>query len=282
MSRDSRIGVETGIAIAVKMRASSREGTVKHLLSSIALIALVFGIAGSARAQEEISLLALQPTPIRSSIDKLIPGFEAKTGYKVKVTYGSGTGTKQQAAKGEPFDVYLILPPYPDALASGNLVTSSKTTLANFILAVAVKKGAPKPDISSPAAVKSLLLNAKAVSAVDPAQGSAGIPVGPMLQKLGIAEQVQPKLKLVRGGPLAQTAVANGESDLCLLYLGDMENPGIDVVGPLSTKIANPTPIVGFVSTHAKNPKAAKALLAYLSSRSTSSVYKATGLQPVR
>src|SRR4051812_24332013 len=68
----------------------------------------------------------------QEAFEKIVPGFEAKAGYKVKMTIGTGVGTKEQAAKGEPFDVFVILPPYQNAVDSGNLVRESKTTLAGF------------------------------------------------------------------------------------------------------------------------------------------------------
>src|SRR5439155_1584138 len=84
-------------------------------------------------------------------IEQLIPGFEHKTGIKVNATFGSGLGTKQQVARGEAFDIPVIQPPYPEVLASGYVVVKSARTLASVSVGVAVRKGAPKPDISTPA-----------------------------------------------------------------------------------------------------------------------------------
>jgi molybdate transport system substrate-binding protein len=251
---------------------------VKYLHSSVLVVALALGGSTSACAQGEISLLA--PQPLKASLDKLIPGFETKTGYKVKMTIGSGLGTKQQVARGEAFDVPVILPPYPEALASGNVVTTSGTTLASLIMAVGVQKGAPRPDISTPEAVKGMLFAAKSISFVDPKVGSAGLPVVDMLNKLGIAEQLQARLKIGATGGVVQNLVAKGDAEICLLYLSDIRNPGIDVVGPVPQEIANPTNLVAFVSTRAKNPAAAQALLDYLSSPEAEAVYKAEGMQP--
>ncbi|HEV2202607.1 MAG TPA: molybdate ABC transporter substrate-binding protein [Bryobacteraceae bacterium] len=251
---------------------------MKNLHSALIAAALLLGGATIACAQGEIAFLT--PQPLKASLDKLIPGFEAKTGYKVKMTVGSGLGTKQQVARGEPFDVPIILPPYQEALASGNVVTSSATTLASLIMAVGVRKEAPKPDISTPDAVKRTLLAAKSISYVDPTIGSAGLPVVEMLKKLGLTEQLQPKIKIGMTGGVVQNLVAKGEAEICLLYLSDIRNPGIDVVGPVPQQIATPTNLVGFVSTHAKDPAAAKALLDYLTSPDAEKVYKAEGMQP--
>ncbi len=135
-----------------------KEQSVKYLLSLIAVGALLLGISSSACAQTEVSLLV--PNPFRGSLDKLVPGFESKTGYKVTVTHGRGLGTREQVARGEMFDVSILLPPYPEALASGNIDPQSATTLARLTLAVGVKKGAPQPDISTAGALKQALLAA--------------------------------------------------------------------------------------------------------------------------
>ena len=100
------------------------------------------------------------------------------------------------------------------------------------------------------------------------------------LKKLGIEEQMQPKIKLVRGGNISQEDVAKGDIDMCLLYLGDVENPGVDVVGPLPAKASVLTDVVGVISAKPSDPKAAKALLDYLASPEATAVYKTTGLQP--
>ena len=251
---------------------------MKYLHSSVVVVGLVLGNSYVARAQGEITFLA--PQPLKASLDKLIPSFEAKTGYKVKMTVGSGLGTKQQVARGEAFDVPVILPPYAEALASGNVVANSATTLASLILAVGVRKGAPKPDISTPEAVKRMLLEAKSVSYVDPTVGSAGLPVVETLKRLGIVEQMQAKIRIGATGGVVQNLVAKGDAEICLLYLSDMRNPGIDVVGPVPRPISSPTNLVGFVSTHAKDPTAAKALLDYLSSPGAETIYAAEGMQP--
>ena len=254
---------------------------MKFLLSSAAVVALVLGNAYSARAQSEVTLVA--PGGIRTAIEQLIPSFEHKTGHKVKATFGSGLGTKQQVVRGEAFDVPIVQPPYPEVLASGNVVASSATPLASVSVGVAVRQGAPKPDISTPEAVKRMLLAAGSVSYPDAAGGAAaGVSFNETLQKLGIAEQMEPKLKRARGGAGAMAMVAKGEAAVGLTFLSEMNEPGIDVVGPLPREISTPTSLVGFVSAHAKDPAAAKALLDYLSSPEAATVYKAQGMQPGR
>ncbi len=257
---------------------------MKHLRTTLLSVALVLGTASAAliqpaMAQQEITIIA--PGGAVPPIKALIPGFESMTGYKVKLTSGSGLGTKKQITAGDPFDVSVLQPPFPEVLASGNVVVTSQTPLASVAVGVAVKKGAPEPDISTPAAVKKLLLSVKSFAYPDSAGGAAaGVSFDKTLQQLGIMDQVKSKIVRAQGGAGAMDAAAKGQVDIGLTYLSEMDNPGIDIVGPLPASISPPTQLVAFVGAKAKDPKAAKALVDYLSSPAAASAYKAVGLVP--
>ena len=259
---------------------------MKYLFSSIVIAALLLGNAYPARAQTEITLLA--PGPLgRETMDKLIAGFESKTGDQVKVTYGQGSrdtppyGTKQLVARGQALDVSIIFAPYPQAVASGNIDPKSATLLARLLLGITVKKGALKPDISTPAAAKKTLLAAKSIVIVDPAQGTLGGEAMDTLKKLGLSDQLKAKIKTVGGSPEAEAMVARGEVELFIgPQASDKLRDGVDLVGALPRGAATPVDAVGYVSTKAKDPKAAKALLTYLRSPEAEAAYKASGMEP--
>jgi molybdate transport system substrate-binding protein len=262
---------------------------MRRILPAAVAVAIWMSIACSTRAQTEVTLIA--PGGIRTAVEQLIPGFEQKTGYKVSATFRSGGGTTQQVVRGDPFDVPIVQPPYPDVLASGNVVESTATPLASVAVGVAVKKGAPKPDISTPEAVKKMLLSAKSIAIPDAALGAAaGVSINDMLKRMGIDDQVEPKLQRVRGngpngsggGILVASMVAKGEVELAMTFFSEMNDPGVDLVGMLPKEVSPRTALVGFVSSHAKNPEAAKALLQYLSSPDAAKVYKAVGMEPSR
>ena len=254
---------------------------MRRIIPALAGLALILAISSSARAQGEITLLS--PMPIQESMEKLVAAFQAKTGMHVKATYGSGLGTRKQVASGQALDVSVLFAPFPDALATGNIVPTSATVIARLRLGIAVKKGAPKPDISTPQAVKQMLINAKSVVAIDPNQGSAGAVTIATLDKLGIADQVKPKITWVRGAGAVQDAVAKGTAEIALgPYLSEMDNPGIDIVGALPPDASPPVDITGFIATNAKDPKAAKQLLDYLASPEAAEIYKEGRIFPVR
>ena len=252
---------------------------MKNLLAlTIATVAVTVG----ATAQDkEVTLIA--PGGIRAAVEQMIPAFEKKSGYKVKATFGSGLGTKKQVAEGGAFDVPIVQPPYPEVIASGNVIADSAKPLATISVGIAVRKGMPKPDISTPDAVKKTLLAAKSVSFPNPAGGAAaGVSFMETLNKLGIADQMKAALKPAQGGAGAMAMVAKGESEIGLTFLSEMEDPGIDVVGALPKQISQPTSLVGFISAHAKNPDAAKHLPDYLASKDAAAVYKAQRMHPGR
>ena len=131
---------------------------------SITVVALALSAASAALA-DEVTLIA--PGGMRCAVDRMTPEFERKTGHTIKATIGSGGATHQQVVRGELFDVPIVQPPYQDVLASGNVVASSETPLATVPLVVVVRKGSPKPDISTTDAVRRMLLSAKSLSYPD-------------------------------------------------------------------------------------------------------------------
>jgi molybdate transport system substrate-binding protein len=257
---------------------------MKHLLSSAALVlasGLILCSSQSAWA-EEVTLVA--PGGMRCPIDRMTPDFERKTGHVLKATIGAGGATHQQVVRGAPFDVPVVQPPYQDVIASGNVIPGTETPLATVAIVVVVRKGEPKPDISTPDAVKRMLLAAKAISYPDGAGGlggAAGVSFDDTQKKLGILEEMKPKVKRVQGVSLMQL-LTRGDIDVAVTFASEVNDPGVDVVGALPRAISTPTALVGFISSHAKAPDAAKALLTYLSSTDAAMAYRACAMQPGR
>jgi len=256
------------------------EEAVKYLLLAAVLAAVLFAPLNT--LAQEVTLVA--PGGMRCPIDRMTPDFERKIGRTVKATIGSGGATHQQVVRGEPFDVPIVQPPYQDVLASGNVVASSETPLATVPMMVVVKKGNPKPDISTPEAVKRMLLAAKFISYPDGANGlggAAGVSFDATQNKLGIFDEMKPKIKRIQGVSLMKL-VTNGDIDLAVSFASEINDPGVDVVGQLPKEISTPTGLVGFVSSHANSPDAAKALLSYISSPDAAAAYQACGMKPGR
>ena len=255
--------------------------SIRYIVALVSVLGLIVGIAFKTNAQAQLTLLS--PNPIEATINKLTADFEKKSGVHVNVTYGTGVSTRKTVASGQALDVSLLFSPFPEALKTGNIDPKSATVIARLRLALAVKKGAPKPDISNTEAVKRTLRNAKSIISVDPEQGSVGGAVLMTLDKLGLTQELKPKIKWVATGGIVQDAVAKGEYELALgPYLSDMRNPGLDVVGALPPEASYQVDLTGFLSTSVKDPKAARALLDYLKSPEVAPVYESAKIFPVR
>ena len=262
------------------MTRAMRMAAVAALVSMAAPMARPAQDAGTQSEKGELTLIAI--ASIREAGERLLPEFERQTGFKVKATWGSGGTARQQVMRDETFDVVVMHPPYQDVIASGNVIASSRTELASVALGVAVRQGAPKPDISTPEAVKNMLLAAKSITFGNAAGGSAaGASAEEMLKKLGITDQVQSKVKLPsRGTGGSMHLLVTGDAEIGMAFLSEMQEPGIDIVGPVPASASLPTGLVGFVATHAKDPAAAKALLGYLASPKAEAMYKAQHMIP--
>jgi molybdate transport system substrate-binding protein len=251
-------------------------------LSILAIVfVILFGSCVGLRAQTQLTLLS--PNPITEPLEKIVTNFQNKTGIPVKITYGTGVSTKKTVETGGALDVTLLFAPFPEALKTGNIVPGSATVVARLRLGIGVKKGAPKPDISSAAAVKQTLLNAKSIMAIDPTQGSAGGVAVATLEKLGIADALKGKVDWVRNAGMVQDAVAKGEAEIALgPYYSEMRNAGLDVVGALPPDASTPVDITGFLSTSVKDKQAAQALLDYMRGSEAAAIWEEAKVFPAR
>ena len=175
----------------------------------------------------------------------------------------------------------IITPAVVDDLAKkGRIVPGSRIDLAKVGMGVAIKEGAPAPDIGTVDAFKRTLLAAKSVAYIDPkAGGSSGIYFAKLLDRLGIADQVRPKAKLKAGGYVAEL-VANGEAEIAIHQSSEIAPvKGVTLAGPLPAEIQNTTVYAGGIGAAAKDAAAAKALVAFLAGPAIDPILKSKGMQ---
>ena len=228
-------------------------------------------------------IILTAPAAVKSAFDDMVPAFEKKTGHKVKFKAASAMGMNKLILSGLTVDVPVVQAPYTEILASGRVVPGSAITLATVQLAIAIKKGAPKPDISTAEALKKTLLNAKSIGSQNADKGaSAPVVFDKVLEKLGIAAQVQPKIRLAKQGDSVMLMLAKGEVDFGITFTSEITHSDVELGGVFPNQLAPPVSFVGFVSSHALDPVASKALLDYLASPANAAVYRAHGMQPGR
>lgn len=211
----------------------------------------------------------------------LAPVFEQRTGHKLSIDNDTAGALQKRIAGGEAFDLVVLTPAAIEQLAAaGQVSAGSAVRLARVAIGVAVKQGAPVPDISSVAAFRQALLDARAVAYIDPAAGgSSGVYLSQLFVKMGIAPQIQAKAVLVPGGLVAQRLVS-GEADLAVHQVSEiLAVPGATLVGPIPPEVQNYTVYAGAVGAAARDAAAAQAFLALLGSAEARAVLAQKGMQ---
>ncbi|MFY9882197.1 MAG: substrate-binding domain-containing protein [Pseudolabrys sp.] len=224
-------------------------------------------------------ITVLASNGVKAAVVELIPQFENETGHKLKFTWGASNLLTKQVESGEAFDVVIVTPSLIKGLVQqGKVVDGSAVNLARVGLGVAVKQGAPKPDISTVEAFKSTMLNAKAIAYTT--AGQSGLHFISVTEKLGIADQVKAKGKTIPGGAAAEFIV-KGEADTAVQLIPELASvPGVEVVGPFPAELQNYIVLTGGVGTNAKDKVGAQALIKYLTTPAAISVIKAKGMEP--
>jgi molybdate transport system substrate-binding protein len=212
---------------------------------------------------------------IATVLEKIGPEFERTTGHKLDVVSGFGPAFVRQINAGDPFDVFVSIPATIDAVfKDGKLLTDSRTNLVRSGTGVAVRAGAPKPDISSVDAFKQALLNAKSIGYLP----TAGVPQ--LVERLGIADAIKSKVT-IPSTDIVSELVSKGELELGVVVMTQiLTTPGVELVGPLPPEIQFYVVFVGGISANSKAPDAARALLRFLTGPAAVPVIKAQGMEP--
>jgi len=243
--------------------------------SIFAAIGFAVTLAWGAQAAE---IKVLSSNAVKTVLEELGPRFEKATEHKLVITFSSAAALKSNIEKGEAFDLAILTASAADDLIrQGKLAAATRTDLVRSGAGVAIRKGAPKPDISTTDAFKRTLLNAKSIGYVE--QGATGLYLKGLLERLGIAEELKPKTKLLATG--AAEAVANGEVEIGMTQISEiLPYAEAQLAGPLPPEIQLYTVFPAAISASAKEPEAAKALIKFLTSPAAASVIKAKGMEP--
>jgi len=212
-------------------------------------------------------------------MEELLPAFERASGHKVSISYDTAILTLSRIKGGETADLVILNAPAIDELTKqGRIAAGSRRTLARCGVGIAVRAGAPKPEISSVEAFKRALLDAKSIAHTE--AGASGIHFLGLIERLGIAAQVKAKAR-TRPGGLIGKLVASGEAELAVQQIPElMAVAGIDLVGPLPHELQVISTITAAVFEDARQPDAAQALLEFLATPAAALVFKAHGLEP--
>ncbi|MBI4274409.1 MAG: molybdate ABC transporter substrate-binding protein [Rhizobiales bacterium] len=242
--------------------------------STIASGLLIGLIQGNPVTAAEIKVLCTQA--LRTSVTELAPRFERATGHKVDVSVAPSGKLVARVRDGEQADFLIANAPNIDGLQKDGKISGTRIDLARAQVGLAVRIGAPKPDISSPEAVKRALLAAKAVAYV--AGGLSGNIFEAALDKLGIAHEIKAKAK---AGAPAAGFVARGEADIAAQQISELiAVQGVELVGPLPAELGGTTQFSMGLLASAKERSTAEAFMKFLRSEEAAGVIKAKGLTP--
>jgi molybdate transport system substrate-binding protein len=251
----------------------------RSLALGLAGALLLAGSAGAAEVRVMIS------GGLTAAYKELVPEFERLTGNKVLTAYGPSMGTTANAIpirleRGEPVDV-LIMVGYAlgDLVKQGKVVADSRVDLTKSLIGIAVKSGAPKPDIGSAEALKHALLAAKSIAYSDSA---SGVYVSTeMFAKLGIADEMKDKARKIPATPVGEI-VARGDSEIGFQQISELlPVAGVDIVGPLPPELQKITVFSAGIATVSKEPDAGKALIKFLASPAASAAIVKSGMEPI-
>jgi molybdate transport system substrate-binding protein len=256
----------------------------KRWLVAAASIAFMFLVVLGIKA-EAAEIKVLSAFGMQSVLEDLGPKFERTAGHKLALTFATGGATVKRVQGGEAFDVVITLRPGIDNLVKeGKAPADNVTPLASAGISVAIRKGARKPDISSPDALKRTLLAARSISYVDPASGGAsGIHFAKVLDRLGIANEMKSKTVFPNPKTPAEVGalVAKGEAEIGVHIIQElMPVAGIDIVGPLPGDLQNTIVFAAAIMGSANDAEASKALVNFLRTPEAAAVIKAKGMEP--
>ncbi len=258
----------------------------RHRLTAAArraglLVTALFLIAPRAAPAAEIKVLAAGA--VRAALQEITPAFERSEHHRLVLTYGTAGTLSSQLANGASADV-VILPAegVAQAEAHGWVQRGTRRNLVHVGIGVAVRKGAPLPDIATPEALKRTLLEARAVAYVDPTRGTSGRHFDSVvLPALGIANEVHTKAKLQTEGSAAEF-VRRGEADIAVQQVSELlAVDGVTVVGPLPAPFQKITTYSVAIATHAPQPGPARQLIEFLFAPASQAVFKDRGMDPV-
>jgi molybdate transport system substrate-binding protein len=256
---------------------------MKQIFSRVLLlgIAVTMLAAGSANATE---INVMSSGGFYAAIKDLIPEFEKASGHKVVLISGSSMGSSPTAIparlkRGEAADVVMLAGTEVDKLIKEKLVVEgSRVDLVLSKIGMVVKKGAPRPDISTPESFKQTLLNARSIGY---SASASGVYISKVLfKKLGVVDQVMPKSREIVGDRVA-TWVARGDLEIGFQQVSELlPIPGVDFVGTLPAELQKVTVFSSGISAAAREPEAGKALVAFVTSPAAYAVIAKHGLEP--
>ena len=242
------------------------------------LLGLALALSGMTTVQAS-ELQVIAGGGIAVPFKQIAAQFESASGHKLHIRFGTAPELIRMATSGAPFDLGVVpRDVMKDAAARAQFAPGPTPDIARVGIAVAVRAGAPKPDISTPEALKQTLLEAHSIASI-PASAT-GAQLSQVYEHLGIAEAMRTRTKAQPTPAAIVEAVASGEADLAVFGINVLMDRRLDIVGPLPPEIQREVVYVAGVAAGSTEAEAAQAFITYLRSPAGAAVIKANGLNP--
>ena len=228
---------------------------------------------------QKTAIKGISSMATRQVLADLVAAYEARSGISVAIESVGGVDAAERVLSGEVFDVVILASDAIDKLiAAGRIEAGSKTDLVRSGVALAVKAGAPHPDIGSEEALRSAVLAARSLSY---STGPSGVALAALFERWGIADQIEPRIVKAPPGVPVGTLVARGEVELGFQQLSELIHvQGIDLLGAMPPAIQIVTTFSAGVCTGSAQGEAVRAMLAFMASPDAEAATRAQGMEP--
>ncbi|HTC87922.1 MAG TPA: substrate-binding domain-containing protein [Bryobacteraceae bacterium] len=245
-------------------------------LRTALLVLLISGVAPADDAHVQV----LCSNGFRAALDKLLPEAQRTIGHPVNVKFGTSASFKQAIEGGEQFDLVIVTPQIiGDLIKDGKIAAGTQVNLASTGEGMAIRTGQPKPDVSSAQAMKQTLLQLKSIGVVKVGAGTPA--VVDMLNRLGITEQVQPKIVYQEGADQSMANLASGKVEAAFGLISEVASvPGVQFAGPLPAEFQRKIFMTAGISGAAKNRKAAEGIIQSFTNAASAEAITAANLEP--
>jgi molybdate transport system substrate-binding protein len=244
------------------------------------LNAAIFSLFALGTPAQTTDLRVMISDGMKTVVEELTPQIEHAIGRKLAVQFNSSKNLRDKIQAGEPFDAAILTSDVlDDLIKQGKIAPAGRAEISRTGLGVGVRAGAPKPDISTPGALKKTLLAAKSIS-FNPTGASAAHTYD-MFSRMGITDAVKPKLMLDAEAGRPQMNVAGGKTELVISLIPEIRFfPGVDLVGPIPPDYQSYVNFAGGIAANARDAEGAKALIQFLTGPAVVPVLKAKGMEP--
>jgi molybdate transport system substrate-binding protein len=251
----------------------------KPLLAAVSLMLGLAPALSSINALHAAELKVLAGGSMTAVLNELAPQFERASGHKLVIHFDSTPNLIKLATSGAPFDLGVVpVDVFKDAAAKARFAAGPTVDIARAGYGVAVRVGAPKPDLNTPAAFKKSMLDAQSIAYI-PASAAGGYVTG-VFERLGIAEQMKAKTKPQTATTQIPQAVARGDAELGIFLINVLIAPGVELAGPFPAELQQELVFSAAIAADTKEADAARVFIQFLATPAAAAVIKAAGMTP--